>query len=64
MTVVLATPPPVPGAVFVGALAAYTFCRQLLFPMRADSHTRAGRRATMAVCAVVLVAVVGLSLIA
>lgn len=37
---VLAMGPPLPGAIFVGALAAYTFGRQLLFPLRNDSHTR------------------------
>lgn len=46
------------GAVFAGAVAAYTFGRQLLFPLRSDPHTRAGRIATMGVCGLVLIAVV------
>ncbi|MFI7679468.1 prolipoprotein diacylglyceryl transferase family protein [Actinophytocola sp. NPDC049390] len=61
--IVLAVRLPVPGAVFVGVLAAYTFCRQLLFPLRVDSHTRTGRVAAMAICAAVLSASVGVSLL-
>lgn len=55
---VLTVQPPMPGAIFVGALAAYTVCRQLLFPLRTESHTPTGRKATMAVSLLVLVAVV------
>jgi len=46
------------GAVFVGAVAAYTLVRQLLFPLRADPHTRRGRHVTIALCLALLVAVV------
>lgn len=63
LILVLAVRLPVPGAVFVGVLAAYTFCRQLLFPLRVDSHTRRGRVAVMAICAAVLSASVGVSLL-
>ncbi len=49
---------PVPGVIFVGALAAYTFGRQLLFPLRAESRTQRGRAATMVTCGVVLVVAV------
>lgn len=45
-----------PGAVFVAAAAAYTLVRQWLFPFRADPHTPRGRRITMALCGVVLLA--------
>ncbi|MDZ4266818.1 MAG: prolipoprotein diacylglyceryl transferase family protein [Mycobacterium sp.] len=47
---------PVPGALFVGAVATYTAARQLLFPFRADAHTPRGRRMTLAVCLAVLAA--------
>lgn len=56
--------PPVRGAVFVGAIAVYTFGRQLLFPLRTESRTAKGRAATMALCAVVLVADVAVSVLA
>ncbi|MEU0721785.1 prolipoprotein diacylglyceryl transferase family protein [Streptomyces lavendulocolor] len=56
LALALAVRPPVPGAVFIGAVAAYTFVRQLLFPLRADPRTRKGRALTMAVCALVIVA--------
>ena len=47
------------GTIFVGAIAAYTFGRQLLFPLRAGPrHTSHGRIFTMAVAAVVLVAAI------
>lgn len=63
LTLVLVIEPPVPGAIFVGAIAAYTFSRQLLFPLRMESRTHTGRVATMALCAAVLAAAVGLSLL-
>ena len=45
------------GAVFVGAVAAYTLGRQVLFPLRAGPrHTSYGRIFTMALAALVLVA--------
>lgn len=40
---------PVPGAVFVAAIAAYTLVRQLLFPLRVQTRTPAGRLVTIAV---------------
>lgn len=46
----------VPGAVFVGAVAAYTAVRQLLFPFRADPHTPLGRYLTIAACLAVIAA--------
>ena len=54
LTVTLTIDIAVHGAVFVGALAAYTSVRQLLFPFRADPHTRRGRQVTIAVCVLVL----------
>jgi len=54
---VLLVEPRWPGAIFVGAVAAYTLGRQFLFPLRADPHTRRGRQWTAAVCAAVLLAV-------
>lgn len=45
------------GVVFSGAVAAYTLSRQVLFPYRADPHTRRGRAVTIALCLVVLVGV-------
>ncbi|WP_158019684.1 prolipoprotein diacylglyceryl transferase family protein [Mycolicibacterium rhodesiae] len=47
---------PIAGSVFVAAIATYTGVRQLLFPLRADPHTRRGRHITLAVCVVLLVA--------
>lgn len=64
LLVVLVVEPPIPGAVFAGALAAYTFGRQLLFPLRADSHTRIGRVVTMALCGLVVVGAVVASVVA
>ncbi|SFB62568.1 phosphatidylglycerol:prolipoprotein diacylglycerol transferase [Amycolatopsis marina] len=61
LALVLAAPPPLPGAIFVGSLAAYTFCRQLLFPFRTESRTSRGRTVTMVASGLVLVGVVGVS---
>ena len=45
----LTTTPSRPGVVFIGAIAAYTFGRQLVFPLRANpGHTRYGRVAVLA----------------
>lgn len=45
------------GVVFVGAVAAYTFGRQVLFPLRAGPrHTAHGRTLTMALAVLVLAA--------
>jgi len=54
LALVLAVRTPVPGAVFAGAIAAYTFARQLLFPLRTESRTRTGRTVTMVICGLVL----------
>jgi phosphatidylglycerol:prolipoprotein diacylglycerol transferase len=53
----LAAQVPVRGAIFVGALAAYTLVRQLLFPLRAEPRTTSfGRTLTLVGCALVLLA--------
>ena len=57
LVLVLATPAPFHGAVFVAAAAGYTLCRQFLFRLRSQSHTRLGRLITEAICAVLLLAV-------
>ena len=49
---------PVPGAVFVASLAAYTLVRQLLFPLRVESRTSKGRMWTMGISGIVLLAAV------
>jgi len=57
LALVLTVQVPVGGAVFVGAVALYTLCRQLLFPLRAEPRkTSMGRALTMAACGVVLLA--------
>ncbi|WP_239591554.1 prolipoprotein diacylglyceryl transferase family protein [Mycolicibacterium tusciae] len=56
LAVVLLGGLPIAGAVFVAAIATYTGVRQLLFPLRADPHTRRGRYVTLAICVVLLVA--------
>jgi len=56
LLLVLAVTPPFPGAIFVGTIAAYTFCRQSLFRLRSQSHTRAGRLVTQTLCGAVLAA--------
>lgn len=63
LAVVLTAQPPMRGLVFVGAVAAYTFARQLLFPLRADTHTSRGRAATMVISGLALIASVVLSLV-
>jgi phosphatidylglycerol:prolipoprotein diacylglycerol transferase len=57
LLLVLRIPGPAAATVFVGALAAYTACRQLLFPYRAEARrTSSGRRASLIVAALVLLA--------
>jgi phosphatidylglycerol:prolipoprotein diacylglycerol transferase len=57
--------PALPGAVFVGALAGYTFGRQLPFPLRAEPRKSAiGRSLTMAAAGLVLIADIVLSIVA
>lgn len=58
LAAVLLLESPAPGAVFVGAVAAYTLVRQLLFPFRVESRTRRGRLVTMVVCGLILAGVV------
>ncbi|MBW0113545.1 prolipoprotein diacylglyceryl transferase, partial [Pseudonocardia sp. KRD-182] len=55
----LAGPLPLPGALFVGAVAAYTVGRQLLFPLRREPRrTSTGRLLTLAAAGLVVVAAV------
>lgn len=57
--------PPLPGAMFVGVLAAYTLYRQVLFPFRALPRTSSiGRPLTGVVAALVLIAAIVLSMVA
>jgi phosphatidylglycerol---prolipoprotein diacylglyceryl transferase len=63
LPLVLAGPPPIPGMIFVGAIAAYTGFRQVLFPFRVDPRTSVGRTVTLATCAVVLLADVVVSVL-
>ncbi|MEJ7773087.1 MAG: prolipoprotein diacylglyceryl transferase family protein [Geodermatophilaceae bacterium] len=58
LLLVLAVDAPFAGAIFVGAIAAYTFCRQILFRLRSQSHTRVGRLVTQVLCASILAALV------
>jgi len=65
LTLVLAVPLPLPGALFVGAFAAYTLGRQLLFPLRGEPRrTSAGRLLTLAAAALAVVLAVLGSLLA
>lgn len=58
-------PLPLPGALFVGAVAAYTVGRQLLFPLRYEPRrTSAGRLLTLAAAGLVVVAAVLASVLA
>lgn len=53
------------GAVFVAAIAAYTFGRQLLFPLRdLPRHTAHGRRLTMALAGVAITVAVAAGVLA
>ncbi|GAA3134738.1 hypothetical protein GCM10020255_009450 [Rhodococcus baikonurensis] len=56
--VLYGTETPYDGAVFVVAAAIYTWVRQLLFPYRADPHTRRGRLLTSTACGIVIVATI------
>ena len=46
---------PTESLVFVGAATAYVLVRQLLFPLRADAHTRRGRWLALIGSCVVLI---------
>lgn len=63
LTLTLTTDVAIAGALFVGAVAAYTAVRQLLFPFRTDPHTRRGRYATIAACLMVILVDVALVLL-
>ena len=59
MVLVWVGPPRPAGVVFVGAIAAYTLGRQLLFPLRAGArHTLYGRVVTLSLSGLTLVAAV------
>ena len=63
MLAVLLTYPAAGGLIFVGAIAANTFIRQLLFPLREIQRATAhGRTLTMAVTALVIVADLAIAL--
>jgi phosphatidylglycerol---prolipoprotein diacylglyceryl transferase len=62
---VWATTPQPAGVVFVGAIAAYTLGRQLLFPLRAGArHTAHGRTLVMALAGLVVAADIAVALLA
>lgn len=62
---VLTTTPRPAGIVFVGAIAAYTLGRQLLFPLRAGPrHTAYGRILTMALTGLVIAVDVAVAVLA
>jgi phosphatidylglycerol:prolipoprotein diacylglycerol transferase len=65
LAAVLVTDSPVEGLIFVAGFAAYTFGRQLLFPLRGIARTTAhGRMATLVVAGLVLVAALARVLLA
>jgi len=56
---------PAAGTVFVGALAAYTVCRQILFPYRAEPRKSSlGRLASMIAAGLVLIADIIVAIVA
>jgi phosphatidylglycerol:prolipoprotein diacylglycerol transferase len=59
----LAGPAPIPGMVFVGAIAVYTGFRQVLFPFRVDPRTSVGRGITLVGCGVVVLVDVVISVL-
>src|SRR6266566_1187509 len=57
LLLVLQARPPAAGTVLIGAIAAYTVCRQLLFPYRAEPRRPSlGRGASMIAAGLVLIA--------
>ncbi len=65
LALVLHAPRPAGGTVFVGALAAYTVVRQLLFPYRAEARRSSfGRVASMLAGALVLTADIVVAIVA
>ncbi len=64
LAVVSATPP-VGGVVFVAAIAAYTFGRQVLFPIRSIARTTThGRTITMVAAGLAVAAAVAVAVVA
>jgi phosphatidylglycerol:prolipoprotein diacylglycerol transferase len=61
LLLVLLSVPAVPGALFIGAVAAYTLIRQLLFPARVESRTRGGRFVTLGASALFVVGALAVS---
>lgn len=59
LVVILLAPAGVPGSLFVASLAAYTFVRQLLFGLRVESRTQAGRAWTLAITALLVLGAAG-----
>ena len=65
LILILEQRPAAPGSVFVGALAAYTLCRQVLFPLRAEPRkSPIAVPLTMGVAALVLIGDILWSLLA
>ena len=65
LLVILYRHPPIAGAAFVGAVAAYTLWRQVLLPLRAEPRkTSLGRPLSMATAALVLIVDLLLSIVA
>ncbi|MGI8537345.1 MAG: prolipoprotein diacylglyceryl transferase family protein [Mycobacteriales bacterium] len=61
----LTVPLPVPGALFVGGVAAYTASRQLLFPLRREQRrTSSGRRLTLIASVLTVCAALAVSVLA
>lgn len=64
LAIVWMRPPQPSVVVFVGAIAAYTLARQLLFPLRAGPrHTSHGRAVTVALTALVLVFAIAMAIV-
>jgi len=65
LLLVLQARPPMAGTAFIGAVAAYTVCRQLLFPYRAEPRwSSLGRGASMIAAGLVLTADVIVAIVA
>ena len=64
LLLVLQAPRPAAGTVFIGALAAYTVGRQLLFPYRAEARRSSfGRVASMLAAGLVLIAAIAVAIV-
>jgi phosphatidylglycerol:prolipoprotein diacylglycerol transferase len=65
LLLVLQARPPAAGTVFIGALSAYTVCRQILFRYRDEPRrTSVGRRASMIGAGLVLIADIIVAIVA